>query len=114
MESLNQAQNGGTDRVFLLPMAVGEGSPVHPAYPSGHAINLGAYITVLKVRRTDDRTFHHYWLVLPSGSSATVPKAHMLDDLQRVQTSASASVCPCVEFDTAVNTRKRFNDAPRK
>ncbi|CAN0377619.1 unnamed protein product, partial [Ascophyllum nodosum] len=48
VESLNQAQNGGTDRVFLLPMAVGEGSPVHPAYPSGHAINLGAYITVLK------------------------------------------------------------------
>ena len=31
-------------------MAVGQGSPVHPAYPSGHAVNLGAYITVLKVR----------------------------------------------------------------
>ncbi|CAN0418201.1 unnamed protein product, partial [Ascophyllum nodosum] len=48
VEILNQAQNGGTNQVFLLPMAVGEGSPVHPAYPSGHSINVGAYITVLK------------------------------------------------------------------
>ncbi|CAM9646416.1 unnamed protein product, partial [Ascophyllum nodosum] len=48
VEILNQAQNGGTNQVFLLPMAVGEGSPVHPAYPSGHAVNLGGYITVLK------------------------------------------------------------------
>ena len=49
MESINQAQNGGINQVFLLPMAVAEGSPVHPAYPSGHSINLGAYITTLKV-----------------------------------------------------------------
>ncbi|CAM9916219.1 unnamed protein product [Ascophyllum nodosum] len=48
VESINQAQNGGTNQVFLLPMAVGEGSPVHPSYPSGHSINLGAYITTLK------------------------------------------------------------------
>ena len=50
METLNAEQNGGTNQVFLLPMAVAEGSPVHPAYPSGLAVNLGAYITVLKVR----------------------------------------------------------------
>ena len=43
-------QNGDSSPVFLLPMAVAEGSPVHPAYPSGHAVNLGAYITALKVR----------------------------------------------------------------
>jgi len=50
VENLNQAQNGGTNQAFFLPMAVGEGSPVHPSYPSGHSVNLGAYITVLKVR----------------------------------------------------------------
>ncbi|CAN0335654.1 unnamed protein product [Ascophyllum nodosum] len=48
VEIFNQAQNGGTNQVFLLPMAVAQGSPAHPAYPSGHAVNLGAYITVLK------------------------------------------------------------------
>ncbi|CAN0451988.1 unnamed protein product, partial [Ascophyllum nodosum] len=48
VENINQAQNGGTNQVFLLAMAVGEGSPVHPSYPSGHSINLGAYITTLK------------------------------------------------------------------
>ena len=47
---LNMEQNGDSSPVFLLPMAVAEGSPVHPAYPSGHAVNLGAYITALKVR----------------------------------------------------------------
>ncbi|CAM9244255.1 unnamed protein product [Ectocarpus sp. 13 AM-2016] len=41
-------KGGHGDGTYLLPMAVAEGSPVHPAYPSGHAINLGAYITTLK------------------------------------------------------------------
>lgn len=53
VEGINQAQNGGITQVFFLPMAVAEGSPVHPAYPSGHSINLGAYITVLKVTSAD-------------------------------------------------------------
>ncbi|CAM9447814.1 unnamed protein product, partial [Pylaiella littoralis] len=45
----NNGRGGGQREVtYLLPMAVAEGSPVHPAYPSGHAINLGAYITTLK------------------------------------------------------------------
>lgn len=43
-------KGGHGEGTYLLPMAVAEGSPVHPAYPSGHAINLGAYITTLKVR----------------------------------------------------------------
>eukprot|EP00903_Cladosiphon_okamuranus_P014557 g13503.t1 len=44
----NAGCNSKQDSSYLLPMAVAEGSPVHPAYPSGHAINLGAYITTLK------------------------------------------------------------------
>lgn len=44
----NKKQNGG-EETLLLPMSVAEGSPVHPAYPSGHSINLGAFITALKV-----------------------------------------------------------------
>ncbi|MGH7909911.1 MAG: vanadium-dependent haloperoxidase [Thermodesulfobacteriota bacterium] len=34
---------------YLLPMAFPEGSPTHPAYPSGHAVVAGACVTVLKV-----------------------------------------------------------------
>jgi hypothetical protein len=33
---------------FLLPQAFPEGSPVHPAYGSGHAAVAGACVTVLK------------------------------------------------------------------
>ncbi len=33
---------------YLLPMAFPEGSPVHPAYGSGHATVAGACVTVLK------------------------------------------------------------------
>ena len=49
VEVHNQAMNNGGEKTFLLPMAVAEGSPTHPAYPSGHAINVGGYITALKV-----------------------------------------------------------------
>jgi membrane-associated phospholipid phosphatase len=38
------SQTGG----YLLPMAFPEGSPFHPAYPSGHATVAGACITILK------------------------------------------------------------------
>lgn len=50
MKKHNAERNPKYEGTFLLPMAVAEGSPVHPAYPSGHAINVGAYITTLKVR----------------------------------------------------------------
>ncbi|TFB14614.1 phosphatase PAP2 family protein [Filobacillus milosensis] len=33
---------------FLLPMAFPEGSPLHPAYPAGHATIAGACVTILK------------------------------------------------------------------
>ena len=32
----------------FLPMAYPEGSPVHPAYPAGHAVMAGAGVTILK------------------------------------------------------------------
>jgi hypothetical protein len=37
-----------TTGTYLLPMAFPEGSPTHPAYPSGHATVAGACVTVLK------------------------------------------------------------------
>lgn len=39
----NKKNNCRGEETFLLPMAVAKGSPTHPAYPSGHAINVGAY-----------------------------------------------------------------------
>ncbi|CAM9303474.1 unnamed protein product [Sphacelaria rigidula] len=47
----NAAQNevndagGGT---YLLSQALNEGSPAHPSYPAGHAVQNGAYATILK------------------------------------------------------------------
>nr|CAD37191.1 vanadium-dependent bromoperoxidase 1 [Laminaria digitata] len=48
VEVHNQRMNPDGEKTFLLPMAAAQGSPTHPAYPSGHAINNGAYITALK------------------------------------------------------------------
>ena len=45
----NVGMNPDDERTYLLPMGVAEGSPTHPAFPSGHAINVGGYITALKV-----------------------------------------------------------------
>lgn len=50
VEVHNQRMNTGGEKTFLLPMAVAPGSPTHPSYPSGHAINVGGYITTLKVK----------------------------------------------------------------
>ncbi|MFK7887726.1 MAG: vanadium-dependent haloperoxidase [Gammaproteobacteria bacterium] len=44
------AQHG----TFFLPMAYAEGSPVHPAYPAGHATVAGACATVLKAFFNED------------------------------------------------------------
>ena len=33
---------------YLLPMAYPEGCPTHPAYPAGHAAQIGAGVTILK------------------------------------------------------------------
>ncbi|HYH08556.1 MAG TPA: hypothetical protein VEK11_15985 [Thermoanaerobaculia bacterium] len=38
----------GGERNFLLPQMYPEGSPAHPAWPSGHATVAGACVTVLK------------------------------------------------------------------
>ncbi len=54
----NKAQNmkfsRGTTGSYLLPMAFPEGSPLHPAYPSGHATYGGAGVTVLKAIFNED------------------------------------------------------------
>jgi membrane-associated phospholipid phosphatase len=42
------AQVFSTTGSYLLPMAYPEGSPTHPAYPSGHAAIAGACATILK------------------------------------------------------------------
>jgi membrane-associated phospholipid phosphatase len=42
------AQVFSSTGTYLLPMAYPEGSPTHPAYPSGHAAIGGACVTILK------------------------------------------------------------------
>ncbi|AKJ02271.1 hypothetical protein ATI61_108341 [Archangium gephyra] len=44
----NQVLNGGTEGTYLLAQAFPEGSPVHPAYGSGHSTYEGAGMTMLK------------------------------------------------------------------
>eukprot|EP00958_Prasinococcus_capsulatus_P027855 scaffold5980_cov376-Prasinococcus_capsulatus_cf.AAC.6 len=47
IQAHNTNLNGG-EETALLPMAFGEGSPMHPAYGAGHATVAGACVTVLK------------------------------------------------------------------
>lgn len=65
----NKKMNPDGEKTFLLPMAVAQGSPTHPAYPSGHAINVGAYITTLKVTDTVHRKSSHLNVYLVKCSS---------------------------------------------
>ncbi len=44
----NKALNGGTGGTHLLAQAFPEGSPLHPAYGSGHSTYVGAGVTMLK------------------------------------------------------------------
>ncbi|RKH58198.1 kelch repeat-containing protein [Corallococcus aberystwythensis] len=44
----NNTLNGGGGGTYLLPMAFPEGSPLHPAYGSGHSTYVGAGVTMLK------------------------------------------------------------------
>jgi hypothetical protein len=44
----NKALNGGTGGTYLLNQAFPEGSPIHPAYGSGHSTYVGAGVTMLK------------------------------------------------------------------
>jgi hypothetical protein len=50
----------------LLPQAFPEGSPTHPAYPSGHATVAGACVTVLKAWFDESHVLGHP--VVPSAS----------------------------------------------
>lgn len=45
---LKRQQDSGDYNGLALPQAYHEGSPAHPAYPSGHSVVAGACITVLK------------------------------------------------------------------
>jgi hypothetical protein len=51
-DPLGQPLNGGT---YLLPVAYAEGSPLHPAYGSGHATVAGACGTLLKAFFNEDQ-----------------------------------------------------------
>lgn len=39
---------------FLLPQAFPEGAPTHPSYPSGHAVYIGAQVTMMKAYLKED------------------------------------------------------------
>jgi hypothetical protein len=62
---------------YFLPLAYPEGSPVHPSYPAGHAVLMGAAITMLKA-------FFNEQFVIPNpvepnaANDALVPSMAML------------------------------------
>jgi hypothetical protein len=60
----SQARHG----TCLLPAAYPEGSPMHPAYPAGHATNAGATITLLKAFFNEN--FHIPNPVVPSADGS--------------------------------------------
>lgn len=55
---------------YLLPVAYPEGAPLHPSYPSGHAVIAGAAVTVLKA--FFDENFPIYEPVVPTADGAAL------------------------------------------
>jgi hypothetical protein len=72
----SQAVQSGftTNNSYFLSQAFPEGSPTHPAYPTGHGAVAGACITVLKF--FFDGTFHIQKPIMPS-SDGTATAAYM-------------------------------------
>lgn len=54
---------------YLLPQAYAEGSPLHPSYVSGHAIMLGACVTMLKAFFNEDYIIKNPVMSNSDGSS---------------------------------------------
>lgn len=64
----NERWGGGNDEAScLLPMAYAEGSPMHPAYGSGHATVAGACVTVLKAFFDTEHVFENVFEVDQDG-----------------------------------------------
>lgn len=55
------------NHTFLLPVSYPEGSPCHPAYPSGHACFAGATITVLKALFDENAVIPNPVVATPDG-----------------------------------------------
>ena len=54
---------------YLLPMAFPEGSPLHPAYGSGHATVAGACVTILKAWFDESAVIANPVVAAPDGLS---------------------------------------------
>ena len=59
------------NHTYLLPIAYPEGSPLHPAYPSGHATFAGATITVLKALFDENAVLPGPVVASPDGLALT-------------------------------------------
>jgi len=66
--AINNYNQSKGDNTFLLPQAYPEGSPLHPAYTSGHATIAGACVTILKAFFDESVRFKDI-----SGSGVYVP-----------------------------------------
>jgi hypothetical protein len=67
VQKTDAAQNG----TFFLPQAFPEGSPTHPAYPTGHGAVAGACITALKFFFKNDYKFPANEVFVPSDDGGT-------------------------------------------
>ncbi|CAN0012995.1 unnamed protein product [Ectocarpus sp. 4 AP-2014] len=48
VDNADDSDDGGGEETYLLSQATKGGSPAHPSYPAGHAVQNGAFATVLK------------------------------------------------------------------
>jgi hypothetical protein len=61
VKSANGQYNPEFNSSYTLPSSYREGAPLHPSYPAGHGVIIGASITILKIFLDTDKP----WLSLP-------------------------------------------------
>lgn len=54
---LQRVKDNPSFDTYLLPIAYPEGCPAHPSYPAGHAVFIGAVVTILKAIFNEDVIF---------------------------------------------------------
>jgi len=80
----------GDPDTFLLPQMYPEGSPAHPAYPSGHATVAGACTTVIKAIFDDQKNFNE-WLGNDSNGRTKISRPHPDSETRLVSIEGTAN-----------------------
>lgn len=115
LTSESLAETRKRNHTYLLPIAYPEGSPLHPAYPSGHATFVGATITVLKALFDENAVLPNPVVASPDGLSLvpwTGPALTVGGELDKLAANVALGRCAAgVHYRSDAHEGMRLGEA---